>query len=94
MVCRGLGGREGGREGRVCCGGGLWHELAGGTLVLIACTVCTNTTKHSQTGLFSFLISLHENISITVPSDGDSVKVNLSLRHICKQWRVKNKKKL
>lgn len=82
MVCRGLGGREGGM-GAVFWGG-LWHKLARGTLALIACTVCTNTTKHSQTGLFSFLILLHENISITIPSDGDSGKVSLSLRYICK----------
>lgn len=77
MVCRGLGGSEGcggvGGVGLVGWGWGCGTNL----LALITCTVCTNTTKHSQTVLISFLISLHENISITVPSDGDSGKGQL-----------------
>ncbi len=69
-------------------GGGANHRE---TLCLIACTVRTNTTKHSKTALF-LLISLHWNIAITAQSDAGPRfrKGQLIFQtHICMQWRVK-----
>lgn len=101
-------GREGGREGRVRWGWGGWRgwrRQVGGIGGVVARTCWKNSCFNSlycmykyhkaflNRRFFPFLILLHENISISVLSDGDSGKVNLSPRHVCKRWRVRNIKK-
>lgn len=71
----------------------VWGVSQRETLCFIACTVHTNTTKHSKTALF-LLILPHWNIAITAQSDAGPrfQKGQLIFQtHICMQWRVKKK---